>query len=111
MPNQPLAMDFTHREYVTAYNALLETAERSDPLTEFDIMPQRFMDGFTILAFNLEASTSNSLDYWVKPTLGHSRLELRFGMALPESINIMMMGVYPQVLSIDKARNVTVSTQ
>lgn len=110
VPNQPLETNFNQREIVTAYNALLDTAERTDPLTEFDITPQRFMDGFTILAFNLESNTSSSLDYWVKPILGHSRLELRFGTALPESINIMMMGVYPQVLTIDKARNVSVRT-
>jgi hypothetical protein len=54
VPNQPLEMDFAHRDIIAAYNALLDTAGKSDPNTEFDITPSRFVDGFTILGFNLE---------------------------------------------------------
>jgi hypothetical protein len=111
VPNQPLQLDFTHRDVVTGYTALLDTASKSHPNSEFDIDIKRFTDGYTILAFNLESTTTDSLYYWVRPTIAHSRLELRFSAPLPEAVNVIMLGVYPQILYIDKARNVTTSTQ
>ncbi len=112
VPNQPLETNFKYRDIVSCYAALLDTSGHSDPNSEFDIDIKRFMDGSTILAFNLEAtSTANSLDYWVKPTVAHSRLELKFGSPTPEPINIILMGIYPQVLYIDKARNVSLPAQ
>jgi hypothetical protein len=69
---------------------------------------KRFSDGYTIIAFNLESMDSPaSLDYWVKPKKAHSRLELKFGTPLGENVNVILLGVYPNVLSIDKTRNVT----
>jgi hypothetical protein len=104
-------MDFAHRDIITAYNALLDTAGKSDPDTTFDITPARFMDGFTILGFNLETSTTNTLDYLVKPRSAHTRLELRFGRPTPEAINIMLLAVHPHTFYIDRARNVSTSPE
>ena len=111
VPNQPLETDFAHRDMITAYQALVATSGHSDPNTEFDITPSRFIDGFTILGFNLEASMLNTLDYLVKPRNAHSRLELRFGTATPEVINIMLLAVQPSALYIDRMRNVSTSAE
>jgi hypothetical protein len=110
VPNQPLKMDFAHRDFIVAYNSLLDTAGKTEANTPFDISPSRFSDGFTILAFNLESSAVDSLDSWVRPISAHARLELRFNSPLPEAINVLMLGVYPQVMYIDKARNVSTTS-
>ncbi len=110
LPNQPLEMNFTHRDIISAYGALVETAGKSDSSTHFDINTKRFGDGFTILAFNLESTAVDTLDYWAKPRVAHARLELRFGTPLPEPINVIMLGVIPQILYIDKSRNVSTGT-
>ena len=39
---------------------------------------------------------------------GHVRLSLRFGTALPETINIIVYAKFPEILKIDQARMVTV---
>ena len=111
VPNQPLEMDFAHRDVITAYSALLDATGKTDPSTEFDISPDRFIDGFTILGFNLEASMLNTLDYMIKPRNAHSRLELRFEQATPEPINIMLLAVQPDTFYIDRMRNVSASTE
>jgi len=110
-PNQPMETDFAHRDVILAYKALLDTCGRTDQDTNFDIDLKRFMDGYTILAFNLEASVSDTLDYWSKAKVGHSRLEIKFGSPLPEPINIIAMGIFPQILYIDKTRNVSTGAQ
>lgn len=107
VPNQPLHTSFSHREITSAYNALLETAGKIDPEANFDIDIKRFLDGFTIFAFNLEAMASSSIEYWVQPKSAHSRLELKFGSALPENINVVLMAISPQLLHIDNVRNVS----
>jgi len=111
VPNQPLEMDFEHRDIITAYNALLDTAGKSSPNTDFDITPKDFANGFTILGFNLETNSINTLDYLVKPQDAHSRLEIRFGKATTEPVNIMMMAVHPQLMHIDHMRNVSTSIE
>ncbi len=108
VPNQPQEMNFNHRDVVTAFNSLLETAGKADVNAECDISLDRFVDGFTILGFNLETSLMNTLDFVVPSKDAHSRLELRFGTPIPEAINVITMAVYPQLLHIDHARNVTI---
>ncbi len=111
VPNQPQKMNFGTRDFISAYNALLDTAGRSDTNTEFDINTKRYGDGFTVFGFNLESMTSHSMDYWSKPSTAHTRLELQFRTPLEEAVNVILMGTYPSCLKIDSARNVTTSAQ
>ena len=44
-----------------------------------------------------------------KAAIGHVRLSVRFASAITETINIIVYAKFPEVMNIDKARNVTVS--
>ena len=41
---------------------------------------------------------------------GHTRLTMRFSKPLPETINIIIHGSFPETLSIDHSRNVTLGS-
>ena len=45
-----------------------------------------------------------------KPIKGHIRLTMRFAKALSETINIIIYGKFPETLSIDHIRNVTLDS-
>ena len=110
-PHHPLVTDFARRDCITAFNSLIETAGRNYVGDTFDINPQKFTDGFTILAFNLQPNSTNSLDSWAKARTGHMRLELKFGTPIPEPLNVFLYATTAHVMHIDKARNVTISSQ
>ena len=44
-----------------------------------------------------------------KPAKGHVRLSMRFATAIEETINVIVYAKFPEIMSIDKARNITVS--
>ena len=104
-------MNFAQRDTVVAYNALLETCGKTDPSSGFDISMSDFSDGFTILGFNLESSSQESLDYWGVQENAHCRLDLKFGRPLPEAVNVILFGLHPSNIYIDNARNVTCTSQ
>ena len=73
-PDRPLEMDFVRRELTNAYESLLKTAGKSDSQFPFDIGMKRFQDGFTILAFDLESTASDALDYVTETDNAHTAL-------------------------------------
>ena len=112
IPHQPLTMNFTDfftQDITGAYNALLRTAGKTEG--PFDITHKRFKDGFTILGFDLEPLDGNSLEYWAKSPPAHTRIEIKFSSPLTESLNVILIGITPEILSIDHARNVTTTIE
>lgn len=107
-PVGPIQTRFSVREVVEAYTALLQTAGKSDYGEPFDVNLKRFMDGTTILAFNI-TSAHTSPNYLSQVAEAHCRLEFRFGVPLVENINICLYALFPEILTIDHARNVSLS--
>ena len=44
-----------------------------------------------------------------KSIKGHVRLSIRYSEALKETINVIVYAKFPEILSIDQSRNVTIS--
>lgn len=109
VPDQPQQLDIEHFDIITAYNNLLRTAEKSDISEPFAITPKDFTDGYTILGFNIDSASTQSLEYWTRPKHGHTRLELKFKTPLPETINVILYATFCKTLYIDAVRNVTES--
>ena len=101
--------EFYSPDLTTAYQALLQAAGRTEG--PFDINYKRFNDGFTILGFNIDPLSTDSLEYWKKTESAHTRLELRFGSSTPEPVNLLVIGISPEIMTIDHARNVSTSAE
>ena len=101
VPGPPLETNFHFREISSAYNSLLDAAEKNNPETEFEIGIDRFIDGTTIFGFNLDYGLMKSRE------AGHTKLEIKFGTPLPHNVNVILAGTFKSLVSIDHARNVT----
>ena len=44
-----------------------------------------------------------------KSAKGHVRLSMRFATAIKETINVIVYAKFPDIMSIDKARNISVT--
>ena len=66
---------------------------------------RNFKDGYVLFCFDLDGESSK--DIMVDQKFGQCRLEVSFGTALPETVTLIAYALFPSLLKIDKARNVT----
>ena len=70
-----------------------------------DISPTDFKNGYTILGFNLTPHLTVA-DHAQPIRDGNIRLEVKFGIALAQTVNVIIMGSFDAKLEITKYRNV-----
>ena len=66
---------------------------------------EEFKDGFNIYTFNIDPAFHN-IDQLPKTEGGNVKLELRFAKALTESVTLLVVGSFPQMIEIDATRNI-----
>ena len=59
-------------------------------------------------AYNLavDPTTSPDFRYVGKPREGHTKLEIRFKKGLPAPVTVILYATFPEIMTIDQARNV-----
>ena len=106
VPNRALTPNFEKGDFVTSYLSLLDNDYNKKngiiiKLLEYD-------KGYTLFLFDIQSFLSGHI--MSKGIKGHTRLTMRFSKALPETINIIIYGSFPETLSIDHSRNVTLGS-
>jgi len=104
VPSEPLKPNFNTDCYISAYNALMKTFDlKGWNQTRYD-----YKDGYTLIGFKVDPVAT--MDYKHLPLIkkGNLQLELKFGEALPNAINIIIYACFPYKFEIDVARNVIV---
>lgn len=102
VPRVALEPDFAKQDYEREYWNLLEVLDldQSDTIIGFDA--QDWCGGYGIYGFRI---SSSPLGLSV-PTIGSIRVDIRFGTALANNINMLMLSEQRACLEIDKHRNV-----
>ena len=96
-PSQPLQPNYTSDQYVDCYRTL--TQFRKD----INLSTDDYKKGYCLYVLDIDPFyTFNT------KRRGHCRLELKFAVALPESVTLIMYASFPEILNIDKARAVYV---
>lgn len=105
-PGQPLKMNFDADLFVEAYESIFTATGRD--LTDLgnEISRDQYKNGNTLFGFSVDPAAANNLEYWPLPRKGHTRLEVKFAKALPESVNLIICASFPTVLELDASRNV-----
>ena len=105
LPARPFQPNFKDNLYVDSYCAFAyqQNKSRGEVCSDY-ITRQEYPKGCCIYVFDLTASS----DSQQLPVLrkGLTRLELKFAVALPESVTVVVYGSFPDILKIDKARNI-----
>jgi hypothetical protein len=99
MPNHPLQPNYESGQYVEAFQTLnKEGKKRVIKITRED-----YKDGYCLYVID----PSGIYDKCDLLQRGHTRLELKFTSALPETCTLIVYGKFPALAKIDQSRNVT----
>ena len=93
----------TIKQETTPQNSSVSSTTSNFNSWEIFIDRADYPKGYAIYVFNIN-QTSDDIKATAKK--GHTRLSVRFGEKLDESVNLIAYAQFPRVLKIDQARNV-----
>lgn len=108
--NSPLETKFSVGEiqYTDAYLSLFKIASKFNKDSGNNIEFSDFQNGYALFAFEINPLKSYNSEALYPMKTGSLRLQCKFDVALPESINVITYAVFDSVIHIDQARTVTV---
>ena len=106
LPGKPLQPKFDQTNaYIRAYQSLFSGTGSMFEDIGNDISRDDFNEGYAIFCFDLTADLSNGGHYNLIK-MGNLRLELQFAKALPQSINVIILSEFENLIEVDNQRNV-----
>ena len=103
---RPIETNFEARNYIQAYQSLFWGTNKMFCDEDLDIKREDFPDGYAIYAFDLTNDLNPNDDNFSLLKNGCINIHGRFGVALPNSINLVILGELESILEIDNLRNV-----
>ena len=106
LPGKPLTLDFKTDAYKSNFAEAFERLKSISPV-ENTLNYEDFFRGTTLLALDLTNGETGDLLPPIRE--GQTRLEMRFAEPLSDSINILIYGKDNACLTVDHARNATLT--
>jgi hypothetical protein len=111
-PAKDLKLDFENKQYMRAYDQLLDALNLSGNAADIGIDYASFGSGNTIFAWDLTASQcASSSEHYDDPMEGDLSLEISFSGHTSETINVIMCSEFVQTVEIDKFRNISIKDE
>ncbi|XP_073404145.1 uncharacterized protein F54H12.2-like [Dendrobates tinctorius] len=105
IPSQPFQPNFNIELAVREYMALAHISGKQKADCALAIDREEFMDAYTFFAFDLSADQEPGGHFSLIKT-GNLRSEVRFALATPHTINMVVYGVNSSILEINNRREV-----
>ncbi|XP_034612914.1 uncharacterized protein F54H12.2-like [Trachemys scripta elegans] len=105
IPTKPLQPDFEAGRCVREYMNLVQTAGKHMKDCSLLIDREEFAQGYTLFAFDLSPD-QECADHYSLIKTGNLRAEIRFGKALMVTVNMIVYGVFDNVIEINQRRNI-----
>ena len=99
--------NFTTNNYITAYANLFAGTGKLMKDEGTDIQREDFKAGYALYAFDLTADLAEEGHFNLMKH-GNVRLDLKFLIALSNTINVIAYAEFESVLEIDKSRNIII---
>ena len=109
IPSKPLKLNFTEpagNSYIMAYYTLFAGTNKTGRDEGNSISRQDYNNGYTLFAFDLTPDLSADGGHLNLIKEGNLGLEIQFGQALPNTVNLLMYGELDNLIEIDRDRNV-----
>ena len=103
----PVEPNFTTNNYIAAYANLFAGTGKLMKDEGTDIRREDFRAGYALYAFDLTADLAEEGHFNLMKH-GNVRLDLKFLVALPNTINVIAYAEFESVLEIDKSRNIII---
>ncbi|XP_060098678.1 uncharacterized protein F54H12.2-like [Heteronotia binoei] len=105
IPPKPFQPDFAAGNNVREYMSLVQTAGKHLQDRPLLIDRDEYRNGYTLFAFDLSPD-QECADHYSLIKTGNLRAEIRFADALPQTVNLIVYGVFDNVIEINQNRNV-----
>jgi len=104
-PVEPLYCNFNDNTFIQAYMSIFTGTGKAFKDEDIDISRDDYANGYTLFCFDLTPDQGENDHYSLVKT-GSVRLGLKFGEALPNTVNIIVYAEFQSMLEIDRNRNV-----
>lgn len=106
VPTQPITCNFEQNQYIEAYQSLFTVTGKDEEDSGNEIDRLQYKNGNTLFGFLVDPTAASDLAYWPVVKHGHTRLDIKFSKALPESVNVILYATFPGMFQVDASRNV-----
>jgi hypothetical protein len=103
----PVEPNFETNNFITAYAGLFAGTGKLTKDEGIDVERSDFGSGYALYAFDLTSDLSED-DHFNLVKHGSVRLDLKFGAALANTVNVIAYAEFETILEIDKSRNVII---
>ena len=102
---KPLTLDFANRQYITSYMSLFNGTGKQNRDEGNGIDRDDYADGYALYAFDLSPDLSEN-DHFNLTRQGTVRLDMKFAVALPHTVTVVVYAEFENIIEIDRNRNV-----
>ena len=99
-------LDIENGIYLQGLNSLYKITGKTMENSDIGITRETYQQGYTLIGFDVDPTTSPDFHYVGKPREGHTKLEIRFKRGLPTPVTVILYATFPENMTIDQARNV-----
>ena len=105
-PRPAYKLDIENGIYLQGLNSLYKITGKTMENSDIGITRETYQQGYTLIGFDVDPTTSPDFRYVKKPCEGHTKLEIRFKKGLPTPVTVILYATFPENMTIDQARNV-----
>ena len=103
---KPIEPNFTGAQYITAYSSMFAGSGKLFQNEGTGISREDYTGGYTLYGFDLSPDQCESGGHFNLVKEGSVRLDMKFGVALPNTINIIACAEFENIIEIDRNKNV-----
>ena len=105
-PHPAYKLDIENGIYLQGLNSLYKITGKTMENSDIGITREMYQQGYTLIGFDVDPTTSPDFRYVGKPREGHTKLEIKFKRGLPTPVTVILYATFPENMTIDQARNV-----
>ena len=105
-PRPAYKLDLESGIYLEGLNSLYKITGKTMENSDIGITRETYQQGYTLIGFDVDPTTSPDFRYVGKPREGHTKLEIRFKRGLPCPVTVILYATFPEIMTIDQSRNV-----
>ena len=108
VPRHPYEFDFKNCQYLQGLLSLYRVTGKLNENTDIGITRNSYREGYNLIAFEVDPTTSPDFRYLGQGREGRTRLEIKFKEQLPEGVNVILYATFPETIEIDESRVVRI---
>lgn len=108
IPAKPLQPNFEQDRYARCYLNLFTNLNRYHNFSNINIKYDEFKNGFAFYAVDLTPDLAANEGHISTDNSGNIAIDLKFAVALPETVSLIVYAEYRNLIEIDKSRGVYV---